>query len=145
MKNANTYNFLVVKLITYSFLLIAVLALSFVAFTGFNITQIISVDPSYAMYSVINSIYIPVFFLLLLILDLCFILIKKIWAFYLFYLLMAFLFVILLIQSPVDWLNVILLIFLTVIFAIANQKLYRLKKINLPQKENSEEFTNKGK
>lgn len=135
-------SFTFLKLILYS--LLAVLFIVFVfliySFILFNNEPIN--NSSIHDTSDIISIF-PIIFTLLLILSMIFIIKLKSWAIYLFYLLSLLLIAYLLLQNPIDWLNIFILFLIGIIIEYNR---VRILKINTPIKnkeENLEDFLNK--
>lgn len=138
MEKQKTYKFLYLKIIVYSLLLMLFIVLGFMVFSEFSLNQFINSYSGIGIHRLLHMEFIPFFYVLVLITDLILILYRKLWAFYIFYLWMIILLFILLIQSEIDQVNVILLLFLLVVFGISHLKMYQIGLNSSDLEENLE-------
>lgn len=131
----DTYKFWLLKIIVYSLLSISVLLIVFIVYSGAKLNQMIGNNQTIAFFSG--------FFCFVLIVNLFFVLRRKLWAYYLLYLQFGFLLVVIFFQDPVDWLNAIILVLLVVVFAYSHRKLVQIRKNTATIDQNSEADPNK--
>lgn len=127
MSETKTYKFSLIRLISYSLITVSILVIAFTLYSGLNFNK--SGENS-LNYTLPSNIYISFFFNLLLISSLVLLLKSKIWAYYFIYALFGFLLVVIFTESPVDWLNAIVLIILLLIYINSHTKQNRTRKIS---------------
>ncbi len=98
-------NHILVTITAYSLLVVAAITLIFVFYTGINVNTNNLKSPETALFSKITGLLFPLLFTLSLIVSLILILRHKKWGHLLFYLLGLLVLVILLLQSPIDWIS----------------------------------------
>jgi len=125
-------NHILITITAYRLLVVTVITLIFVFFTGVNLETNSLKGPETALFSKITGLIFPLLFTVILMVDLILILSHKRWAYILFFLLGLLLLVVLLMQKPIDWLSLAILVLILVIFV-----LFRPKK---PQKEDKNDL-----
>lgn len=143
MEDPKKYKSSLLHILSYSLICVAVLVLGVLIYSGMSLNQFLSVNPVYSAYSIFNSTYLPLAFLMSFILSLAFILMNKLWAYYLFFLLNIGLVGLLFFQSPIDWVNIALVMIITLIFGFQSQKLHRFKKTSSKDDKNLDKVLNK--
>lgn len=138
MENQNAYRFRFFKWIIYSLLLVSFLSVVFIIFSGFNLNQFSQSHSGIVIHKILQKEYLPALYVSILIIDLILILFRKIWAFYIFYIGLGILIVLLSIQNEIDWVNLVIMILLLIIFISAHSKMHRLKGKSADKDENLE-------